>query len=68
MTLALQSPKLISALVPVDNAPVDAVLESDFTKYVAGMKKVQEEMVTKQFEADEILKTFEEVSLLPRSP
>lgn len=66
MTLALQSPELISALVPVDNAPVDTILKSDFTKYIAGMRTIEEERVTKQLEADEVLKTFEEVSFMPK--
>ena len=64
MTIALQSPNLISALVPVDNAPVGAVLKNDFAKYIKAMTKIQEENVTKQIEADEILKSYEEVSLL----
>ena len=64
MTLALRSPKLISALVPVDNAPFDALLKSNFAKYVMVMRRIDEAKVTKQVEADEILKTVEEVSFL----
>ncbi|KAL9122268.1 MAG: hypothetical protein Q9187_001164 [Circinaria calcarea] len=60
MTLALRSPELISALVPVDNAPVDALLKSDFAKYIMAMRKIDEEKVTKQIEANEILKTVEQ--------
>lgn len=72
MTVALRSPQLVSALIPVDNAPLDATLKSDFGKYVQGMKKVEEAGVTKQSEADEILKKYEDVSsttsyLFPRT-
>lgn len=62
MTVALDSPKLVSALVPVDNAPVNAPLKSDFGLYVRGMQHVEAANVTKQSEADEILKGYEEVS------
>ena len=61
MTVALRSPKHIGAIIPVDNAPVDAVLKSDFAKYVRGMKKIVDSRATKQTEADEILKLYEEV-------
>ena len=61
MTVALRSPKTVSALVPVDNAPVDANLSSDFPKYMQGMREVEEAGVKKQAEADHILKKYEEV-------
>lgn len=60
MVVALRNPEKVASLVPVDNAPVDAVLKSDFHKYVRGMRKVLEAKVTKQSEADEILKEVEE--------
>lgn len=63
MTLALRSPDLIRDIVAVDNAPVDAVLGSDFAKYVRGMKKIDEAGVTRQSEADKILADYE--SALP---
>ncbi|OOF90299.1 hypothetical protein ASPCADRAFT_519313 [Aspergillus carbonarius ITEM 5010] len=59
MTVALDSPKLVSALVPVDNAPVNAPLKSDFGLYIRGMQHVEAANVTKQSEADEILKGYE---------
>ncbi|MCJ1234505.1 hypothetical protein MMC14_002466 [Varicellaria rhodocarpa] len=59
MTLALRSPKRISAMISVDNAPVDAMLKSDFGKYVQGMRMIEDANVTKQVEADAILKTVE---------
>ena len=62
MAVALDSPNLVSALIPVDNAPVNAALKSDFGKYVEGMQHVEAEKVTKQSEADKILQGYEEVS------
>ena len=61
MTLALRSPDTIGALIPVDNAPVDATLKSDFTKYVQGLRNIEDAKVTTQAEADNILQKFEEV-------
>jgi len=63
MTLALRSPELLGALIPVDNAPVDAVLTSDFHKYIQGMREIEEKQVSKQVEADDILRKFEKVRL-----
>ncbi|KAK1143403.1 hypothetical protein N8T08_006731 [Aspergillus melleus] len=60
MAVALDSPNLVSALIPVDNAPVNAALKSDFGKYVEGMQHVEAEKVTKQSEADKILQGYEE--------
>lgn len=62
MTVALDSPGLISALIPVDNAPVNAPLKSDFGKYVRGMQHIEAQNVAKQSDADKILKDYEEVS------
>lgn len=59
MTVALRNRIPISALIPVDNAPVDAALKSDFAKYVQGMRKIEEANVQKQSEADEILAEYE---------
>ena len=65
MTVALQSPRRVSSLVPVDNAPADAVLKGDFAKYTQGMRKIMEAHVTKAAEADLILQDFEEVHNYP---
>lgn len=62
MTVALRSPRLLKALIPVDNAPVDANLKSDFHKYVRGLREIEEAKVKKQVEADEVLKRHEKVS------
>lgn len=61
MALALRSPGLLRDIVSVDNAPIDAALLSSFAKYIQGMKKIEQAGVTKQIEADEILKEYEEV-------
>lgn len=63
MTVALRSPECVSALIPVDNAPVNASLKSDFPKYVRGMQEIENAKVTKQSEANKILEAFEEVSI-----
>ncbi|KAK3945025.1 Abhydrolase domain-containing protein IMO32 [Diplogelasinospora grovesii] len=60
MTVALRDPSLVANLISVDNAPVDARLESDFARYIRGMKKIDEsENVTKQAEALELLEPYE---------
>lgn len=63
MVVALQSPDLVSALIPIDNAPVNAPLRSDFPKYVRGMEEVDRLKVTKSSDADKILSNYEEVCL-----
>ncbi|XXH00247.1 hypothetical protein Hte_006589 [Hypoxylon texense] len=60
MTLGLSEPALIGDLVAVDNAPVDAALGGPFARYVQGMRRVDEAGVTRQSEADAILKEYEE--------
>ncbi|KEF61645.1 uncharacterized protein A1O9_03213 [Exophiala aquamarina CBS 119918] len=62
MTLALRSPNKYSALIPVDNAPVDAALKSDFGKYVNAMREIDEQgpqHIQKQSDADKILAKYE---------
>jgi hypothetical protein len=63
MTLALSSPKIVGALIPVDNAPADVALPNDFARYVQGMRKVEKAGVKKQAEADKILEEVEQVSI-----
>ncbi|KAJ5820392.1 Alpha/beta hydrolase fold-1 [Penicillium riverlandense] len=60
MTVALRSPECVSALIPVDNAPVNAALKSDFGKYIRGMQQIEEAKVSKQSDADKILQEYEE--------
>lgn len=59
MAVALRGRVSIASLIPVDNAPVDAALKSDFGKYVQGMRKIADANVQKQSEADAILAEFE---------
>lgn len=66
MTLALRSPDIVADIVSVDNAPLDTALGSNFGKYIQGMRKIEESGVTKQAEADSILKDYEEVSFSSR--
>ena len=60
MVVALRQRVNIGALIPVDNAPVDAALKSDFGKYVQGMRRIEDAGIKKQSEADAILKDYEE--------
>ncbi|MCJ1424759.1 hypothetical protein MMC29_002647 [Sticta canariensis] len=60
MTMALRSRVQLKALVSVDNAPVEAALKSDFSKYVRGLEEVERAKVSNQVEADEVLKSYEE--------
>jgi pimeloyl-ACP methyl ester carboxylesterase len=58
MLLALNHPDLVSALIAVDNSPVDVPLKSNFHAYVTGMRQISRSAVKKQSEADQILKSF----------
>lgn len=62
MTLALKAPDIIDNIVSVDNAPLDAALLSNFGKYIQGMRQIEDAGVTRQAEADKILKNYEEAS------
>ncbi len=66
MTVALNAPELVSALIPVDNAPVNSPLRTDFGKYVRGMQHIESANVTKQSDADKILQDYEEVCLITK--
>jgi hypothetical protein len=63
MTLALQSPETIAGLIPVDNAPVNARLDSSFFEYVKGMKEIEATRVAKTSDADKILTKYEPVTI-----
>lgn len=67
MTVALRSPSLLGALIPVDNAPVDALLKNDFSRYLEGMQEIEYTGVRKQAEADHILCKYEDVRGLTRA-
>ncbi|CDM27474.1 hypothetical protein DTO013E5_2789 [Penicillium roqueforti] len=59
MAVALRAPEYVSALIPVDNAPVNAALQSDFHKYIRGMQKIEDEKVSTQSDANKILEHYE---------
>lgn len=63
MSAALRSPETVAKVVAVDNAPVDVTLSRTFASYVRGMKKIEEAKVTRQSEADAILRDYEEVPM-----
>jgi pimeloyl-ACP methyl ester carboxylesterase len=58
MALALRNPSCCANIIPVDNAPVDAALSSDFPKYAEGMQRVDAAAPKSQKEADEILAPY----------
>lgn len=64
MTVALQSPGILSALVCVDNAPVAARLSDEFGNYIQGFRAIQEARPKNQAGAEVILQRYEQVSLL----
>jgi pimeloyl-ACP methyl ester carboxylesterase len=59
MTVALRNQVPVTHLIPVDNAPVDAALKSDFGNYIQAMRKIEEAGVKKQSEADALLQPYE---------
>ena len=61
MTVALQAPHSLGALISVDNAPVDARLQGNFHRYVQGLQEIETAQVMKQAEADKILARYEKV-------
>lgn len=60
MTLALRQPTKYSGIVPLDNAPIDAALRSDFGTYIRGMLEIENAHppITKQSDADAILAKY----------
>jgi pimeloyl-ACP methyl ester carboxylesterase len=58
MVMALRNPDCCANIIPVDNAPVDAALSSDFPKYAEGMQRVEHSKPKSQKEADEILQPY----------
>lgn len=61
MTLGLREPKLPGILISVDNAPVLAPLQNDFSRYIQGMRKIEELKILKRDEADQIMQLYEKV-------
>ncbi|EAA26606.2 alpha/beta-hydrolase [Neurospora crassa] len=59
MTVALTHPDLVQNIISVDNAPVDARLQSSFARYIQGLKKIEEAGVSSLSAADKILEPYE---------
>ncbi|DAA77456.1 TPA_exp: hypothetical protein A8136_6716 [Trichophyton benhamiae CBS 112371] len=59
MHLALRAPDLISAIISVDNSPNKTKLSERFPAYIKSMQEIENAGVTKQSEADEILRRVE---------
>lgn len=60
MIAALRHRAQISSVIAVDNSPVRAAsLGSDFRKYVAAMLEIDAARVTRQRDADDILRKYE---------
>jgi hypothetical protein len=58
MTMALRNPDCCANIIPVDNAPVDAALSSDFPKYAEGMQHVERSQPKSQREADKLMEPY----------
>ncbi|KAF2861977.1 alpha beta hydrolase fold family [Piedraia hortae CBS 480.64] len=59
MTVALRHKVPIGALIPVDNAPVDAALKGNFGQYVQAMRRIADANLLSRSDADAILKEYE---------
>ncbi|KAH9860043.1 hypothetical protein IAQ61_011827 [Plenodomus lingam] len=58
MAMALRNPDCCANIIPVDNAPVDAALSSDFPKYAEGMRKVEAAKPMSMKDADAVLQPY----------
>jgi len=68
MCVALAWPDTVANLIPVDNAPIDAALKSDFATYVQGMRAVASARVSKRSQADAILEPYAKVRIACGAP
>ncbi|CUS11925.1 unnamed protein product [Tuber aestivum] len=59
MAVALRKPSIISSIIAVDNAPIEAALHSSFGGYVRAMRKIEHSNLTNTKEADAILAEVE---------
>ena len=60
MAMALRNPDCCANIIPVDNAPVDAALSSEFPKYAEGMQRVEQAKPKSLKEADAALQPYAE--------
>ncbi|KAF1942106.1 alpha/beta-hydrolase [Clathrospora elynae] len=58
MAMALRNPDCCANIIPVDNAPVDAALSSDFPKFAQGMQQVEKAQPKTQRQADGVLEPY----------
>lgn len=59
MAVSLRRPDIVKALIPVDNAPIDAQLSSTFPRYARAMKRIQASNLKSSKEAYEIMEEVE---------
>lgn len=59
MALALTHSELVESCIPVDNAPIDTRLSSDFGTYIRAMQEIENKKVHTQKEAYEIMSQYE---------
>ncbi|KAG0135155.1 Alpha/Beta hydrolase protein [Tuber indicum] len=59
MTIALRKPSIISSIIAVDNAPIEAALHSSFGGYVRAMRKIEDSHLAEAKAADAILAEVE---------
>ncbi|PHH58529.1 hypothetical protein CDD81_5483 [Ophiocordyceps australis] len=59
MTLALWEPGSLASLIAVDNAPVHAALNNSFALYIQAMLEIETANITRQAEANDILRRVE---------
>lgn len=59
MAVALRSPKLVSALIPVDNSPVSSPLSVDFRRYILAMQEIDRMGLHRQKQMQEIMDSAE---------
>ena len=59
MAVALRRQVSIGGVISIDNAPIDAALQTDFGKYIEGMRQVEAADVETRSEADTILQQYE---------
>ncbi|KAB8069767.1 Alpha/Beta hydrolase protein [Aspergillus leporis] len=60
LTLALNSPGLVSKVIAIDNCPIHLPLTEEFPRYLRAMAEVQDAGVKSHQEGDMILRKYEE--------
>jgi hypothetical protein len=63
LTLALNSPGLVSKVIAIDNCPIHLPLTEEFPRYLRAMAEVQDAGVKSHQEGDMILRKYEEVCI-----